>query len=132
MKVSGVRLTLLLTILFSISSGSAQTRRLTIDDLYDPTLKIDFSGEAPSGLTWISETHYIWAKPGAKGQVDWVKVTAATGATEPLFDAQKMRAAFDALPGLREEDVKTLPNAPALEMMMFDFTVETLQPTGRN
>jgi hypothetical protein len=41
---------------------------------------------------------------------------AATGATEPLFDAQKMRAAFDALPGLREEDIKTLPNARSLEM----------------
>ena len=116
MKVAGIRLILLLTILFGITSGSAQTRRLTIDDLYDPTLKIDFSGEAPSGLAWISETHYIWPKPGAKGQVNWVKVTAATGATEPLFDAQKMRAAFEALPGLREEDVKTLPNAPALEM----------------
>jgi hypothetical protein len=41
---------------------------------------------------------------------------AATGATEPLFDPQKMRAAFDALPELREEDIKTLPNARTLEM----------------
>ncbi len=111
-----VRLTVLLLVTAFGIESSAQTRRLTIDDLYDPTLKIDFSGQAPSGLVWISATHYIWPKPAANGQVDWVKVAAATGTTEPLFDAQKMRAAFDALPGLREEDVKVLPNDAGLEM----------------
>ena len=111
-----VRLTVLLLVTAFGIESSAQTRRLTIDDLYDPTLKIDFSGQAPSGLVWISATHYIWPKPVANDHVDWVKVAAATGTTEPLFDAQKMRAAFDALPGLREEDVKVLPNDAGLEM----------------
>ena len=108
-------LSLILITAFSIES-SAQTRRLTIDDLYDPTLRIDFSGGAPSGLTWISDTHYIWPKPATAGLVDWVKVNAATGTSEPLFDAQKMRTAFAALPGIRAEDVKALPNDPGLEM----------------
>jgi dipeptidyl-peptidase-4 len=94
----------------------AQTRTLTIDDLYDPLKRIDFSGGAPSGLTWISETHYIWAKPGERGQADWLKVNAASGVSEPLFDAQKMRTAFDALPGLRSDDVARLPNDRSLEM----------------
>jgi dipeptidyl-peptidase-4 len=108
-------LSLIFITAFSIES-SAQTRRLTIDDLYDPTLRIDFSGGAPSGLTWISETHYIWPKPATAGLVDWVKVNAATGTSEPLFDAQKMRTALAALPGIRAEDVTALPNDPGLEM----------------
>jgi hypothetical protein len=107
---------LLLTIVLGTSVGSAQTRQLSIDDLDDPTLRLDFSGQPPSDLTWISETHYIWPKPLKGGSVDWLKVTAATGAAEPLFDAQKFRAAFDGLPGLREEDARTLPNDSDLVM----------------
>lgn len=87
---------------------------LTIEDLYDPQTRIDFSGGAPIGLTWISDTHYIWAKP-AGGSVDWVKVDAATGRSEPLFDAARMREAFAALPGLSAEDVAQLPNQRGLE-----------------
>ena len=113
---TAVRLTLLLTIVCGTSAGSAQTRRLSLDDLYDPARRIDFSGQVPSGLTWISETQYVWPKSMKEGGVEWLKVTAATGVAEPLFDAQKFRAAFDALPGLREEDVKSLPNESDLVM----------------
>jgi dipeptidyl-peptidase 4 len=94
---------------------AAQTRPLTLDDIYDPQRRIDFSGGAPSGMTWITDTHYAWAKP-TTGGVEWVKVDAATGDAAPLFDAQKMRAAFGALPGLRPEDVDMLPNSRDLEM----------------
>jgi dipeptidyl-peptidase-4 len=96
---------------------AAQGRALTIDDLYDPDRRIDFSGKAPTGFVWISDTQYAWPKPSESGgTVEWLKVTAATGATEPLFDADKMRKAFDGLPGLRAEDVAALPNQRRLEM----------------
>lgn len=99
------------------SLAAAQARPLTIDDLYDPDRRIDFSGKAPAGFTWISDTHYLWPKPAETGTgVEWLKVTAATGATEPLFDAEKMRKAFAALPGLRADDVATLPAQRRLEM----------------
>ena len=45
------------------TQASAQTRTLTIDDLYDPLKRVDFTGGAPSGLTWISDTHDLWPKP---------------------------------------------------------------------
>src|SRR5688572_26861438 len=60
-------------------------RALTIDDLYDPVKRIDFSGGAPSGLVWISDTHYLWPKPDGGG-VEWLKIDAATGASAPLFE----------------------------------------------
>ena len=96
---------------------AAQVRPLTIDDIYDPEQRVDFSGGAPSGLTWISDTHYIWPRPVAKGEgVEWVKVEAASGSAEPLFDAQRMRAAFDALPGVGEDDAARLTTMRGLEM----------------
>ena len=107
---------LLIVAVLTPASALAQTRTLTIDDLYDPQKRIDFSGGAPTGMAWISDTHYVWPRPGERGSVEWVKVDAATGGAEPLFDAAKMRAAFDALPGLRAEDVKGLPNQRGLEM----------------
>jgi dipeptidyl-peptidase-4 len=65
----------------------AQPRALTIDDLYDPQKRIDVSGGAPSGLTWVSDTHYVWPRPEAGG-VAWTSVEAATGASTPLFEAK--------------------------------------------
>jgi len=62
-------------------SASAQTRLLTIEDLYEPEKRLDFSGGAPVGLTWISDTHYIWARPN-DGSVDWVKIYDPAGTTE--------------------------------------------------
>ena len=103
-------------LVLATGAAGAQTRPLTIDDLYDPQRKIDFSGGAPTGFSWISDTHYAWPQPAKDGQVEWLKVEAATGKSEPLVDAPKMRAAFDALPGLRPEDVARLPNDRGLEM----------------
>jgi dipeptidyl-peptidase-4 len=115
MTCAAFAFTLLLTGTFA-SFASAQTRTLTLDDLYNPARRIDFSGGAPAGLVWISDTHYIWPRPAEEGHVEWVRVEAATGATQALFDAQKMRAALDLLPGLRAEDVAKLPNTRELEM----------------
>ncbi len=69
------------------SAAHAQTRAVTIDDLYDPQKRIDLSGGAPTGLTWMSDTHYLWPRP-ASGGVEWVTVDAATGAVTPLFEGK--------------------------------------------
>jgi len=42
--------------IWSASPAWAQTpRAITIDDLYDPASRIDFSGCAPADLAWISD-----------------------------------------------------------------------------
>jgi dipeptidyl-peptidase-4 len=107
---------LVTTFLLSATVAHAQTRTLTINDLYDPVRRIDFSGNAPAGLRWISDTHYVWTRPAERGRVEWVKVDVASGKAEPLFDAARMRSAFGALPGMRAEDVETLPHQRSLEM----------------
>ena len=37
---------------------TAQQRLLTIDDIYDPSTRVNFSGNAPTDLTWIDSTRY--------------------------------------------------------------------------
>jgi hypothetical protein len=109
---------LALACLLLVPSGAhGQGRAITLDDLYHPERRIDFSGSAPTGLVWMSDTHYLWPKPlDDEESVEWMKVDAASGTAEPLFDAARMRNGFDALPGLRATDVARLPNRRTLEM----------------
>src|SRR5688500_3639982 len=69
-------------VLRSGGTAAAQQRLLTLDDIYDPDKRVDFSGSAPSGLTWLSDTHYLAPQPatGATGGgTQLMKVDAATG-----------------------------------------------------
>ena len=66
----------------SRSRGRADARRHL-----RPAKRIDFGGGAPAGLTWISDTQYLWPKPG-NGGVEWLKVEAASGTSTPLFEAK--------------------------------------------
>src|SRR6266540_3280192 len=77
--------------LFLNFSPSAQDGLLTLDDLYDPEKRVNFSGNPPPGLIWLDDSHYL---QGAR------KVNALTGEAAPLFDAAKMEAAFAKLPGV--------------------------------
>src|SRR5262245_35895764 len=85
--------------LFINCSASAQDKLLTLDDLYDPEKRVNFSGNPPPGLIWLDEGHYL---QGAQ------KVNALTGESAPLFDAAKMEAAFAKLPGVSAGDAKQI------------------------
>jgi len=83
---------------------SAQQKRLTLDDVYGTGRRPDFSGGAPFRLTWMDDRHYLWPKevrPGDRTSgVEWLKVEAETGKTEPLFDAGRFEAALAKTPGV--------------------------------
>ena len=66
-------------------SGLAQQRMLTIDEIYDPEQRVDFSGQTPSGLTWLSNTRYLQRErdPASKA-TGLLSVDADTGAAELL------------------------------------------------
>ncbi len=85
--------------LFLNFSPSAQDGLLTLDDLYDPEKRVNFSGNPPPGLIWLDDSHYL---QGAR------KVNALTGEAAPLFDAAKMEAAFAKLPGVSAGDAKQI------------------------
>ena len=73
-------------------------RRLTIQAIYDPDQRVDFSGAPPTNLRWIDDDSYLQTRR-TNGSVEWLKVDAVSGRSSPLFDAARMEAAFA---GVRE------------------------------
>jgi dipeptidyl-peptidase 4 len=96
--------------LFSSESLLAQQKRLTLDDIYGPAGRVNFSGAPVPAFAWIDTGHYAWPRPAADDReaVDWMKVDAMTGTGVPLFDAAKAEAAIAALPGVAAADARRL------------------------
>jgi dipeptidyl-peptidase-4 len=95
----------------SLSAVRAQQRLLTIDDIFDPNKRIDFTGTA-STIRWLRDgKHYLVTNETDKQDVVRLqKVDAVTGQATPLFDVAKMQAAFSALAGINAQDARQLAN----------------------
>jgi len=89
----------------------AQNKLLTIDDIFDPVKKVDFSGSTPT-IRWLKDgNHYLVTNEASRRDLPRLqKVNAATGEAVPFFDAAKMQAAFAALPGVSAADARQLAN----------------------
>ena len=99
-------------ILLSVSTVAlAQEKLLTIDDIYDPVKRVNFSGATPNPR-WLKDgKSYLIAGDTAKpGTPRLLKVNALTGDASAFFDAAKMEAALAALPGMSREDARQLAN----------------------
>jgi dipeptidyl-peptidase-4 len=96
------------------ASASAQQKSLTLADIYDPQTRVNFSGSLPAGLRWIDPAHYAWAREASGGRVDWTNVDAASGSTQPLFDASRMEAALAKQPGVSTDEAQRLAHSREL------------------
>ncbi len=97
-----------------VVSAFAQKRNLTIDDLYDPARRLNFSGQSQPTPTWLPDgKHFVRSAGGDRqaGRTQPVKVNAATGQVTPLVDTERMTAAFARLPGLTPEEARRIANA---------------------
>ena len=94
--------------------AAAQQRLLTIDDIYDPATRINFSGSAPVDLSWIDGTHYAQPRT-AGGGLTWMSVDAVSGNERPLFDAARMEAALSRLPGVQAGEARRLSRSRGLD-----------------
>jgi dipeptidyl-peptidase-4 len=88
------------------AAAAAQQQALTLDDIYHPERKVDFEGTPPTGLTWIDDAHYLWAKPTAGGEAELLKVEALSGRAQPLFDVARVERGLATLDGVTPEDAK--------------------------
>ncbi|HBB96142.1 MAG TPA: hypothetical protein DC054_12200 [Blastocatellia bacterium] len=96
--------------LFVVPSSQAQTKLLTIDDIFDPAKRVNFSG-TPSAPRWLKDgEHYIVVSKDRNAFPRLLKVDAISGKSEPFYDAAKMQAAFASLPGVSKEDARRLAN----------------------
>ncbi len=108
-----------LLLLVSLSSVAlAQEKQLTLDDIYEPGKKIDFSGSPTARLRWLKDgNHYLQVKRDAEARTSrLMKVNALTGKAEPFYDAAKMESAFASLPGFSREDARKLANRGSYQM----------------
>ncbi len=107
---------LLLLLALLPGAALAQDKLLTIDDIYDPVKRVEFSG-TPVNPRWLKDgVHYLQTNPPKPGAPRILKVNALTGTSEPFFDAAKMETAFAAVQGLSAADAKRLANQGVYQM----------------
>ncbi|MET0552608.1 MAG: S9 family peptidase [Vicinamibacteria bacterium] len=92
----------------SAGAAGAQQKPLTIDAIYDPETKAEFSGKPLTGLAWLSDTHYL--QPGPVGSAP-LKVEAATGKSEPFFEAARLETVLGRIEGVTPEAAKAAVRA---------------------
>jgi dipeptidyl-peptidase-4 len=89
----------LVVLLVWSAAAHGQTRALSIDVIYDPQQRVNFSGTPTGGLSWLDETSYLMARRGSRG-TEWLRVDAVSGRETPLFDVARMVAALTGLTGV--------------------------------
>lgn len=102
----------------------AQQKQLTIDDIFDPAKRVNFSGNVPS-VRWLKDgTHYLLTNDPSKKNVPRLqKVNALTGEVTPFLDSAKMEAALAALGGITAQDAKQLANRGSYEFNTDDTAI---------
>jgi dipeptidyl-peptidase-4 len=94
-------------VLLATASASAQAKRFTIDDLYDPARKIDATGSVLSGVAWIDDAQFLWSKRADEETVEWLKADAERGQIAPLYDVAALESALAAI-GIDAAEAKKL------------------------
>jgi dipeptidyl-peptidase-4 len=90
-------------------SGQGQ-RLLSIDAIYDPATRTNFTGTPAPRITWIDADTYLSPKRGSNG-FEWTTVDAVSGRETALFDATKMEAALAALSGVGRDEAARIARA---------------------
>ena len=95
------------------ASAQAPTGTLTLDTIYDPDVRVNFSGAPTTNLRWIDDSSYLQTRPAQRG-VEWMVVDAVSGRTSMLFDPSRMEAALRAMPDVSAGDASARARARAL------------------
>jgi dipeptidyl-peptidase-4 len=74
-----------IVVLATTLTAQTPSRTLTIDAIYDPQTRVDFSGAPATGMTWLDDESYMLRRGN-----EWLRVNAATGRSAPLFDASRL------------------------------------------
>ena len=88
-----------------VAPASGQYKDLTLDDLYHPENKIDFTPSPPTMVRWLKDgEHYVQTKKGGDSEAPRVvRVHARTGEESPLYDSARVTSGLARLEGFDEE-----------------------------
>ena len=117
MKNSGRILSAILFLLILSLSAFSQEKLLTIDDIFDPAKKVNFSGSVPN-IHWLKDgKHYLLGNEPSRRDVPRLqKVEAVSGQAVPFLNTAKMQAALAALGGITEADARELANRGSYQL----------------
>ncbi len=116
MRPKNLGLLLFALLILRPSAASGQEKLLTIEDIFDPVKRVNFSGSPPAGLEWLADgEHYLHGRR-ADGTTTLMRVNARTGEAAPFFDAAKMEAALRKLPAVSAEDARRLAHQSSYKM----------------
>src|SRR6267378_5119035 len=106
-----------LVFLVSISASIlAQQKQLTIDDIFDPARKVNFSGSVPT-IRWLKDgVHYLQTNDPAKHLPRIQKVNASTAEAVPFFDVARMQTAFTTIPGITAQQASQLSSRGSYQL----------------
>src|SRR6187397_2106749 len=90
-------------------------RTLTLEAIYDPASRVNFSGVPLPDVEWLDDNRYIVAQRTARG-AEWVKVDAASGKSTPLFDTDRLGSAIAALPNAGRAEARLLARSGDLTL----------------
>jgi dipeptidyl-peptidase-4 len=110
----------------------AQEKTLTIEEIFHPDKKVNFSGTPPADVEWLADgEHYLQSKKEGGLTTLW-KVNARTGDAAPFFDAAKMEAALAKLPAISRDDARKLAHDdsyklnPAQTAVLLNFNLDLI------
>ncbi|MBQ91293.1 MAG: hypothetical protein CL441_07765 [Acidimicrobiaceae bacterium] len=111
--VRHARLSLPLLALVSALSLTAppalgQDRLLTIDEIYHPDARVDFSGRTPTGLSWWSDTEFLLRERDPAGRMAVQAVESDTGERRAWLNVAELEEALAALPGLGSQTARSV------------------------
>ena len=95
--------------------AQAPRRALTVETIFDPVTRVNFSGSPATTVEWLDADTYLTTRRTAVG-VEWLKVDAVSGRSTPLFDSARMATAIAALPGLTPADAERISVSSALTL----------------
>ncbi|HWW77717.1 MAG TPA: DPP IV N-terminal domain-containing protein, partial [Pyrinomonadaceae bacterium] len=112
MRTKNLGILLLVLLALCPVAARAQGKMLTVEDIYDPAKKVNFSGHAPAELVWLKDGEsYLQSRGGVLS-----KVNARTGEAAPFFDAAKMEAALVKVRGLAAGDARGLAHQDSYKL----------------
>ena len=108
MRPTNVGLLLFVLLALCPPAARAQGKLLTIEDIFDPVKRVNFSGTPATGLEWLADgEHYLQARKQGD-TTTLVRVNARTGEAAPFFDAARMEAALAKIQGVTAAEAARL------------------------
>jgi dipeptidyl-peptidase-4 len=90
-------------------------RTLTLEAIYDPASRVNFTGAPLPDVEWLDDNRYIVAQRTSRG-AEWVKVDAVSGKSTPLFDTDRLEAAIATLPNAGRAEARLLARSGDLTL----------------